>query len=247
MMTDQELYGLTAIVMAVATLVFIAAIMRKPEEKRPYYLPILVVPTVYVTAFALMSQGILLIPQPGPQPPAAIARNVGYVVIWPTMAGFIAMVGALEQREIATVVVAMALVPFGVLSRWIPVAAIAALGSLFLFAGLFVLAYLLLGRYNGKTAGNRHLLFAKLRNLLLLLWVLYVVGALFVDSGPISTMDRFTSIFLANYLDLMAVTFFGLIVLRSDDAMDQVVAGENPALEETVSEQPETPQADAAD
>lgn len=248
MMTDLQLYALTGVVQTVVALAFAAGVFTKPDEDRQYYLPVVVVPLVSGLSFLLMSQGILLVEQPGDQPPAVVGRIIGYMIVWPLMAGFIGYVGGLSRRKIATLSTVMFMVPLGIGLRWAPSPGLAKIAPLLLIGGVIGIAYLLLGPYNQSSldvTGERKLLYAKLRNLLLLVWFIVLVGAMSVDSA-LGFMDRFTSVFFANYTDMLAAISFGLLVLRADDAVSQLSDGESETSGEP-REQSEAPVADAAD
>lgn len=234
MMTDHEFYAVISIVMAIITLPIAAIVASMSGDERRYYVPVVVVPAIPAIAFGLMSQGILLYETDG-ESSIALARMLGYTIIFPTMAGYIGVVGGLDRRKIWTLAGCMFLVVVGITLRWVPNEAVAAGAPLLTIVALIAAAYLLLGPYNRETAdqtGERRLLFGKLRNLLLIMWLFYVLGSLFIDSG-MGFMDRFTSVFFANYLDVVAVTMFSAIILRSRDAVRQVA-------DDSSSEPPET-------
>ena len=118
----------------------------------------------------------------------------------------------------------------GISLNWAP-APVSTLGPL-LFLGTFVLiSYLLLGPYYRRTRslpGEQRLLFDKLRNLLLLVWVFYIVGTI-IASSRLGLLDQFTTVLIATYVDLVLLVTIGSIVLRSDDAMASAVDGERGA------------------
>jgi len=60
------------------------------------------------------------------------------------------------------------------------------------------------------------------RNLLLLLWVFYLIMG-FVSRQGLGLLDAFGGIFVVSYLDILARIGFGVLVLRATDATDQVI------------------------
>lgn len=249
LMNDAQLYAINAIVLAIISVVFAVGIYRRPEEDRRKYLPIVVVSLASCISYLMMSKGILLFRQPGDTPPINLARMIGYWIAWPTMAGYIGWVGGLNRRNIVVLSTVMFMVPTGIALRWAPISALTALGPLFVIGGVVGMWYLLLRPYNRRSleqTGDRRLLYAKLRNLLLLVWFLVFLGVMSVDSA-LGFMDRFASVFIANYNDLLAVLVFGSIVLRSEDAVSQLGGDETSETTDEQADQSDSSLAEAVD
>ncbi len=243
MMSEQAMYLVLAAIMAVVTLGFSVPVTRVAEEKRKYYLPVVAIPAMMAAGFGLMSQGILLPVIGGTTMPAA--RLAVYEIMFPLMAVYIGLAGGLGRRRTAVVAVSMFLVVLGVVLNWAP-APLTSLGNLLTLFALLGVAYLLLGPYERlarEQSGELKLLYGKLRNLVLLMWVLYVVVGMSTRSG-LGLLDVFSGIFMASYLDLVSTVTFGAILVGADDAMAQIVegrSGEPP--EEPPEESPEQPDA----
>lgn len=75
---------------------------------------------------------------------------------------------------------------------------------------------------SGETAGERVLLYGKLRNLLILLWVAYLVVGVVSRQG-IGLLDAFGGIFAGAYLDIATRIGFGLLLLRGPDAIAHLI------------------------
>ncbi|PSP78051.1 hypothetical protein BRC81_08310 [Halobacteriales archaeon QS_1_68_20] len=239
MMSEQAMYVVVAAVMAIVTLQFVVPVMNVSERKRKYYLPVVGIPAMMAVGFGLMSQGLLLPEFGGTTMPAA--RLVVYEIMFPLMAVYIGLAGGLGRRRTAIVAGSMFLVVFGVVLNWAP-DPLTSVGNLLTLVALLVAAYLLLGPYDKvarEQSGELKLLYGKLRNLVLLMWVLYIIVGMSTRSG-LGLLDVFSGIFIASYLDLVTTVTFGAIIVRADEAMTQLVdehSGEPP--EEPPGEQPE--------
>lgn len=232
MIGELEMYAFTAAVMALVAVPFAVLVARLPAERRRYYLPVVVLPLVNVATFGVMSQGVLLFEGPdGSTIP--LARLVAYAVIYPTTTVYIGLAGGVSRSGVAKMAGLVLVVVVGVGVNWAVPDPFGSLGGLAMIAGLTVLAYLLLGPYARVAAGRsgeRTLLFGKLRNLLLLLWASYVAVGL-TSRQALGLLDTFAGVFMGNYIDLLGVVGFGIIVLGSRAGVEEAVDAEGGLLE----------------
>lgn len=216
--SEQGLYAINAAAMALVTVAFAVSVSRRPPERRKYFVPLVVVPAVATATFGSMSQGVLLIERADGRT-IPLGRLLTYLVIYPITTGYIGWTAGLGRRGIGILSGCIATVVAGVGFSWL-VPAYSSVGSLVTFGTLLVLGYLLLGPYDRAARtrpGECTLLFGKLRNLLLTLWVLYVLLAMVSRQG-LGLLDPFGGVVFGNYLDLLAVVGFGAIVLRAREA-----------------------------
>lgn len=223
MIPEQDLYAIMAVVMAAVALAFWIAVSRHPTTSSRYFLPVVAVPAVAAVSFGSMAHGILLVErQDGHVVP--VARLLMYAVVYPITAGYIGWAAGLRWRGIGALSGGILLVIAGVGVNWLA-PAYSGLGSMLVVVSLLAIAYLLLGPYNRRSRarpGELRLLFVKLRDLLLLLWALYVCLSLVTRQG-FGLLDTFSGVFLGNYFDFLAIVGFGLILLRSPEAMTMLV------------------------
>ncbi len=236
MIPEQDLYGLMAAGMAVVTVAFAVAVARVPPERRRYYLPVVVVPAVATVAFGSMSRGVLLVERADGRL-IPLGRLLAYLVIYPITMGYIGWAAGLDRRGTGILAAGIATVVAGVGFNWV-LPAYSSFGSLVVFGALVGVGYLLLGPYDRiarDRPGECTLLYAKLRNLLLTLWVLYVFLAMTSRQG-LGLLDAFAGVVFANYLDLLAVVGFGAIVLRARQAttflVDEAESRDEPRADE---------------
>lgn len=224
MIPEQQMYIIAAVVMAFVALAFAFLVLRITRERRVYYVPVPMLAAVMGLAYLLMSQGILELQ--GPEGEAVVLpRLLGYAVVYTTLMVYIGAIGGLSRHEIA-ILAGLNLAVIGCVSvSWLVPPPLGTAGSVVMVGLLAVTAYLLLfpyARIAAEREGERTLLYGKLRNLVLLLWGLLVVIGLISTQG-LGLLDRFAGIFVATYIDLLSVLGFGLILLRSRDAVDLLI------------------------
>ena len=80
-------------------------------------------------------------------------------------------------------------------------------------------------RSAAETASGRRLLYGKLRNITMLAWLGYlVVGVLSRQS--LAVLDGFVGVFLGVYIDVALYVGFGLLLLRTGDALDHLAGAD---------------------
>lgn len=223
LLTVEEQYMVFAVLMAVVAIGFIIAVVRLPSSRRRYYLPIMVLPAVTAIALAMVSQNIL-VPTGPDGDPVPLPRMVAYGVLFPTIMIYIGLAGGVSRKEIATLVGLILMVVGGLVFSWLVPEPVGPLGVIVMLVSLVATAYLLLGPYAriaAEQSGTRNLLYGKLRNLVLLLWVMLVATGLAAPQ-TLGLLERLMSSFMGNYIDMLAVLGFGLIVLRSQEAMNEI-------------------------
>ena len=247
MIPEQEMYVILAALMGGLTLLFAVISTFLPSENRKYYVPIIVVPAISALSFALMSQGILFFEE-GFETTFPAARMFGYMLIFSIIGGYVGIAGSLGQRQVGILAFCMFLVIVGITLSWAP-SPFDSLGALLMFGTLIVVAYLLLKPYDRMTwdlPGEQRLLFQKLRNILLLIWVFYITGTLLTRSN-LGYFDAFTSVFVATYMDMVLMFTFGMIVFRSLKAVNQIADSDPLNTGEEPPEQPDASQPEPAD
>lgn len=240
MIPDRQMYGIAAVVMAIVALTFALLVVRTATGRRRYSVATVVLPAVMLVAYFMAFQGVLELQGPDGDP-VVIPRVLGYAVVFPTVMVYIGMAGGLSRRQVATLVGLILAVCAGVSVNWLAPAPLGAVGAVLMLVSLTATAYVLLVPY-ARIASERHgelnLLYGKLRNLVLLVWGMLVVGGL-LSTQSLGVLDRFTGIFVATYLDLLTVLGFGLIVLRSGDAIDLLGDRGHPSQPADSEEAPE--------
>lgn len=224
MIPELTMYRIGFYVMAITTVAFLAWISRKPAGTRRYYLPIPIICGTLSLAYFGMSIELLRLTTPDGQP-VPLSRYADYFVTAPLMILVAGLVAGATRRQLA----ALVLLVVGWISATLAgffltePASLAANVLTFGLLGLIVYALLWpITKRSGTTSGERVLLYGKLRNLLLLLWVSYLVLGLITRQG-LGLLDAFGGIFVGAYLDIATRIGFGLLVLRADDAMAHLI------------------------
>ncbi|MFC6719488.1 bacteriorhodopsin [Natrialbaceae archaeon GCM10025810] len=228
MIPELQMYRIVFYVMIAATVLFLGWVARMPAGKRRYYLPVPIVCGTLALGYFGMSIELLRYTTPGGQP-IPMSRYGDYVVTAPIMVTVAAIVGGATRRQLVAVNVLTV--------AWIG----ATVGAFFLtppeqyaanlatFVCLFGVVALLVGpisRRARRQTGERALLFGQLRNLLLLLWLIYLVLGLSTRQG-FGLLDAFGGVFVASYLDVLTRIGFGVLLLRGSDAVDQLLGDDS--------------------
>lgn len=237
MIDGLAIYQAFAFLFGFAAVGFLAWTFRQPPNRRPYGVAIVISCMAMAVANALMANEILTrVTADGVAYPHA--RFLGYFFAFGPVGWLLGTVAGASRRLTALLVVAIYGLPGSVLASWNLSGAAASVASVLVFAFIVVTVVLLVGpvyRAAGLVSDERRLLYGKLRNLSLLIWiVLPIVGVM--SEQNLAILTSFAGIFLGSYIDLILIVGVGAITLRSPTALDQmsgndgtggVAAGEN--------------------
>ena len=249
MIPELEIYLGTAIVMAVAGLGFAAWVATQPARRRRFLLPAVLICWFSAAAYAAMWQGILTFDSMGEEPVPA-ARFVEYVISFTIMMAYIGYVAGARRRTIAALLLINTWLLGSVAATWYLVEPLSYVSNVSAVIAFAVLCYVLVvpfGRAARERSGDRQLLFVKLRNLLLVLWIVMFALALSSRQG-LGLVDAFVGIFIGVYIDVLLRISFGAILIRAGRTVDAlpVVAGGSGGEDEAASAD-STTQPDPAD
>ena len=224
MIPELEMYRIGFYVTALATLAFVGWVATKPKGTRRYFLPAPIIVGTLSLAYFGMSIELLRVTTPDGQP-LPMTRYVDYFVATPIMILVAGKVAGATRRQLVALV-ALVTTWVGVsLGRYFLPPQGEAIANLFTFVVLGALLYMLIWPVtarSGETTGERVLLYGKLRNLLILLWIAYLVLGIISRQG-IGLLDAFGGIFIGAYLDVATRIGFGMLFLRADDAVTQLI------------------------
>lgn len=225
MIPELEFYRVVFYVMAGATGLFLLWIARQPSGKRRYFLPIPIICGTLSLAYFGMSIELLRF-ESATGAAIPLSRFVDYVIAWPIMLLVTGIVAGATGRQLAALIVANTITLSGTITAWFFSGPEALAGYGVTVVGYLCIAYLLvwpIAIRSGDQGGERVLLYGKLRNLLLLLWFLFLVLGISTRQG-LGLLDAFSGVFLGSYLDIIQRIAFGVLLLRATDATDQIVA-----------------------
>ena len=224
MIAELEMYRLGFYVTAVATLAFLGWVATKPAGTRRYYLPAPIVCGTLSLAYLGMSIELLRVTMPNGQP-LPMSRYVDYFIATAIMSFVAGKIAGATRRQLAALV-SLAIGWVGIsLGRYFLPAELELVANALTFVVLGALVYVLIGPVtasSGETSGERVLLYGKIRNLLILLWVAYLVIGIISRQG-VGLLDAFGGIFAGAYLDIATRIGFGLLLLRGSDAMANLI------------------------
>ncbi|WP_339105516.1 bacteriorhodopsin [Haloterrigena salinisoli] len=224
MISELRMYRLGFYVTAVATLAFLGWVARKPAGTRRYYLPAPIVCGTLSLAYFGMSIELLRVTTPSGQP-LPMTRYVDYFIATAIMVAVAGKVAGATRRQLAALV-ALTVGWVGVsLGRYFltgTAVLVATLGTVVVLAALLYVMIWPVTKRSGRTSGERVLLYGKLRNVLILLWIAYLVIGVISRQG-IGLLDAFGGVFAGAYLDIATRIGFGLLILRGSDAMVQLI------------------------
>jgi len=244
---EQTLYRYTAIFLAACAVGFLAWTARLADRHRKYgLLATWVVGALAVTYFG-MSMGVLRFENvDGNAVP--LTRFVGYNFSIALIIVGAGVVAGASRRMMVVMLLPFYMIIGGTAGGWFlpdPFNSFAPLASLL---SLPLIAYLLLRpvkRAAKRTTGNRALLYGKLANAILLVWIGYlVVGIVSRQSDP-KLLDAFVGVFLGTYLDIIVHLAFGVLLLRHTGALDDMVGASDggEAILDDTGDDPDAPAA----
>ncbi len=244
---EQTLYRYTATLLAVAAVGFLGWTARLADRHRRYgLLATWVVGAMAVTYFG-MSTGLLRLENvDGNAVP--LTRFVGYQFSIALVIATTGYVAGLSKKMIAALLVPFFMIIGGTVGGWFlddPLNSVASISSLLSFP---LVAYLLLrpgARSAAGTTADRKLLYGKLRNIVLLVWLGYLVVGI-VSRQNAGLLDAFVGVFLGAYLDVIIAVGFGTLLLRHTAALDDVVGASDEGREELLDDAGDDTDAPAA-
>lgn len=226
LVNEQILYRYTAVALGVAALGFLVWTLRLAGRHRRYGLLATWVTAVIAVTYFGMSVGLLRFESiDGNAVP--LTRFVGYQFSIALILLTTGAVAGLRRRTLVVLLLPFFMISGGTAGGWFlsdPLNTAASVSSLL---SLPLVAYLLLRpgkRAAAATTPARKLLYGKLTNVILLVWIGYLVVGI-VSRQNLALLDAFVGVFLGVYLDAIVHVAFGALLLRHTDALDDMIDG----------------------
>lgn len=238
---EQTFYVLVSIFAAVTTLFFVVWSRQFEGATRRYmsYGPFLT--GVLALGYFAMSTGAITISDPNGRP-VPLARFLMYFLTYVSTITAAGIFAGVRRRSALVGSGFMAGFVLGTIINWLATPPFNNVGRLMVVGSMISLLWLFFRPYTraaGSVSGPRRLAFAKLRNLIALLTLMYFVVGLTSRQG-LGLLGTFTGVYLGGYLDLLGHIGFAGILLRSEEAVAQLVTRYSSPLDyfrtETVSE-----------
>lgn len=222
---ERFLYRYAAAALGLAALGFLVWTARLADRHRRYGLLATWVTAVIAVTYFGMSMGLLRFESiDGNAVP--LTRFVGYQFSIALILLTTATVAGLSRGMRVVVLLPFFMISGGTAGGWFlpdPLNTAASVASL---VSLPIVAYLLLRpgkRAAAATTPERKLLYGKLTNVILLVWLGYLVVGI-VSRQNLAVLDAFVGVFLGIYLDAIVHVTFGALLLRHTGALDDMVA-----------------------
>jgi bacteriorhodopsin len=244
---EWQLYWWTAGLMAVFAGVFLLWTARLSGHRRRYGLVVVYTSLVLAGAYLGMANGLLRFESiDGAAVP--VMRFVGYTFGTTTILFVTGHVGGFSRRLQVTMLIPFLGITGGTVGGWFFEPPLSQVASVSTLLSLPLIAYIFFGpgaRAAAEKDSERRLLYGKLRNVELLAWLGYlVVGVL--SRQNLALLDGFVGVFIGLYIDVALYLGFGLLIMRSGDALDSIagVDGESSSRSDASGTDNAAPSAD---
>lgn len=222
---ELTFYGLVG---TAALLAFVASLLATRQytgATRRYVLAAPYVTGLLTLGYFGMSGEVLTLTAANGRP-VPLSRFIVYMLSYSVVVAYIGMLADADRR---TILIGSGLIvgfSGATLINWLFPPPLGSLGKLLTLACIVGALWVLFRPFTQAAegvSGARTLAFGKLRNLMTLLILGYLVVGLTSRQG-IGLLDAFTGVYLGGYLDLMGHIGFAAILLRSDDAIEDLLA-----------------------
>ncbi|ELY90434.1 rhodopsin [Natrialba hulunbeirensis JCM 10989] len=219
MIDHTTTFVLTSTILAAMTALFLLWTRRLEAGSRRLGYAAVAACGVMSLTYLLMAAGVLTVSTTGRD--ESVARFLGYSVAWGAVVSVIGLISGAERRYTLTLLGGILLSLWATVGSWILGGTAGTVVSLAIVAGVGVMGVTLYGplaRQAQTVSSERTLLYGRLRNLTVLVFVgLLATGML--SAQNLAFTDAFVGQTLATYLDIVWLAGFGMLVLRSTDAL----------------------------
>ncbi|MFD1585966.1 bacteriorhodopsin [Halorientalis brevis] len=156
--------------------------------------------------------------------PVPLSRFVVYFFSYTVIIAYVGMMADAERRHILVGVGLLSTFSLGALINWMTAPPVESVGKLLFLGSLLGILWLLFRPYTRAAqavSGPRRLAFGKLRNLMALLLIMYLVVGLTSRQG-MGLLGTFTGVYMGAYMDVFGQLGFAGILLRSDTAIEHL-------------------------
>lgn len=180
---------------------------------------------------------------------ANLFRFAAYTIMWIPIVVLLGMIAGVTR----TLLLALLAIVLGrvwvTLAAWLLDGILSTLAQLAPFVLLVAGIYVLYGPYTQTAATQseeRSLVFDKLKHLVVLAWIGLVVNGI-IAADSLALVDEFVGLIAIVYVETLLVVGFGVILLRSAGALEDVAADDSTTVPTTPLERADGHDADVAD
>jgi bacteriorhodopsin len=223
LIAEHTFYLLVTAVAAVTTVPL--ALVAARAQVRSWALLAPAVTGLIALGYLGMGTQALTVPDPAGEP-VTVSRFVTYLFTYTSVVATIGILADVGRRGTALGVLGLVGYTGGVLVNWILPAPLNSAGQLAVLGSTVFVLYLLFRPYSRSVqsvSGARQLLFGKLRNLMALLLLMYLIVGLTSRQG-LGLLDAFTGVYIGGYLDLLGHVGYAGLLLRGGTAIEELAA-----------------------
>ena len=221
---ERTLYAAVAIVGGLLTAVFVAWARRFDGATRRHAMLAPAITASLTVSYVGMAIGALLLRGPHGAP-VYLTRFLDYGFVYALMVAYTGQLADADRRSVLSGILGLWAFSFGAMARHLASPPLDSLASLLVLGGFVYSLWLLLRTYTraaASVAGDRRLLFGKLRNVQVIMLLTYLLVAL-TTRQALGLLGAFTGIYVSAYLDLFSHVALAGLLLRSEPAIRSTV------------------------
>lgn len=224
---EHTLYAVSAGIGLLATVVFLLRGRKYEGATGRYMLLAPFVTGALTVGYLIMALDMLVTFNPDGEP-VYFSRYLMYTLTYPYLIYYLGVVSNASYRYRVIGAVGVLGFTYGTLvAQWMPepVSSIAGLLSILIVA---LLVWMLFRPYTtpaSSVSGDRRLMFSKIRNLFVLLFISYLLLA-FMSRQALGFYDAFVGVFISSYIDLLGHIGAAGLILYSRNAVAEIAREE---------------------
>ncbi|AFZ73658.1 bacteriorhodopsin [Natronobacterium gregoryi] len=238
MIEHGTLFAVSSGLLGAMTVAFLLWAFRVPVGARSHGYAVVIACGSMSVAYALMSTGVLTVDLAGRT--ESVTRFLGYTVGWSAVCLVLGAIVDADRQSLFALVATVLGALWAAFASWFVTGVAAVAVSLVAVGSLVGMGYVLLGPFSRnatRVGGQRALLYAKLKFLILLVFVVMLTLGT-VSEQQLGLTSAFVGQTVTTYLDLVWLLGFGGLVLRYADALESEHAPSPLSIVSRPAEQP---------
>lgn len=244
---ELTFYGLIGALATVATIVYGFWVRQFSGPKRKVMLAAPYATAMLALGYFGMAAEVLRLHSASGRP-VPVSRFLVYLFSYTVVIAYVGLMANAERRHVLMGIGLLSTFTIGALINWMTAPPIESVGKLVFLGSLIGLMWLLFRPYtraSQSVSGPRKLAFGKLRNLMALLLMMYLIVGLTSRQG-LGLLGTFTGVYMGAYMDVLGHLGFAGILLRADTAVDHLAAEHSSLLAYVRGGGMQPPEADAS-
>ncbi|MXV61790.1 bacteriorhodopsin [Natronorubrum sp. JWXQ-INN-674] len=220
MIENTTVFAATGAILAAMAIGFLLWTRRLSDACRYYGYAVVVACGAMSGAYLLMAAELLTVTTSGRT--ESVARFIGYSIAWAAVCYVLEVTTDADRRYTLALLGTILTCLWATMASWVLSGIAGTVVSVAIFAALLGMIYVLVGplaREATAVSGERTLLYGKLKNLSLLVFIGLIITGMLSEQN-LNFTDAFVGQTIATYLDLVWLAGFGAILLRSEAALE---------------------------